>query len=58
VIPENQLVVFAKQSVIFITVFKNKVKEDLKESMDRKINTKSLYWFTFYQELYPILRNL
>jgi len=58
VIPENQLVVFTKQSVVFISNVKNKAKTNLKESSDRKINTKTLYWFTLYQELHAVLRNL
>jgi len=58
VIPESQLIVFAKQSVVFISSVKNKAKTDLKESRDKEINIESLYWFTLYQELYPILRNL
>jgi len=56
VIAENQPVVFAKQSYFYQQCLK--AKSDLKESRDREINTKSLYWFTLYQELHSVLRNL
>jgi len=58
VIPENQSVVFAKQSIVFNNSVKNKAKSDIKESRVREINTESLYWFTLYQELHPVLKNL
>jgi len=50
---ENQHVVFAKQSVVYIS----NVKNNFKESRDTEINTQSLYWFIFYQKVYPVLSN-